>query len=222
MMAKLFRHYGLLALCSLALPAAAVAQDASIGFGQDSTTTQSSSSSSQTTVTAQSDTGTGTGKDGSDQTQGDSGFGNMGSMTTETTTTGSSHSESRSHVSDVEVDIGRPDNRGDDWGHDRHRGGPPINDSDLFGDWTLGQENGSSCTITLKDSQWFGGYGAWVPAGCPDGFYPVNRWLLSGNQLLLTDTSNQVIGRFRPSGGGRWSGRRESDGTRIYLNPRQR
>lgn len=206
MMAKLFPHYGLLALCSLALPAAAVAQDASIGFGQDTTTMQSSSSS-QTTVTTRSDTGTG--QDG-------------GSMTTETTTTGSSHSESRSHGSDVEVDIGRPDNRGDDWGHDRHRGGPPINDSDLFGDWTLGQENGSSCTITLKDSQWFGGYGAWVPAGCPDGFFSVNRWLLSGNQLLLTDTNNQVIGRFRPSGGGRWSGRRESDGTRIYLNPRQR
>jgi len=220
MMAKLFPHYGLLALCSLALPAAAVAQDASIGFGQDTTTTQSSSSSSQTTVTTQSDTGTS--QDGSDQAQGDSAFGNMGSMTTETTTTGSSHSESRSHGSDVEVDIGRPDNRGDDWGHDRHRGGPPINDSDLFGDWTLGQENGSSCTITLKDSQWFGGYGAWVPAGCPDGFFSVNRWLLSGNQLLLTDTNNQVIGRFRPSGGGRWSGRRESDGTRIYLNPRQR
>ncbi len=220
MMAKLFPHYGMLALCSLALPAAAVAQDASIGFGQDTTTTQSSSSSSQITVTTQSDTGTG--QDGSDQAQGDSDFGNMGSMTTETTTTGSSHSESRSHGSGVEVDIGRPDNRGDDWGHGRHRGGPPIDDSDLFGDWTLGQENGSSCTITLKDSQWFGGYGAWVPAGCPDGFFSVNRWLLSGNQLLLTDTNNQVIGRFRPSGGGRWSGRRESDGTRIYLNPRQR
>lgn len=214
MMAKRFPHYGLLALCSLAFPAAAVAQDASIGFGQDTTTTQSSSSS-QTTVTTQSDTG-------SDQTQDDSGFGNMGSMTTETTTTGSSHSESRSHGSDVEVDIDRPDYRGDDWGHDRHRGGPPINDNDLFGDWTLGQENGSSCTITLKDSQWFGGYGAWVPAGCPDGFFSVNRWVLSGNQLLLTDTNNQVIGRFRPSGNGRWSGRRESDGTRIYLNPRQR
>lgn len=87
MMAKRFPHHGLLALCSLALPAAAVAQDASIGTGQDD----------------------------SDQTQGDSGFGNMGSMTTETTTTGSSHSQARSHGSDVEVDIGRPDNRGDDW-----------------------------------------------------------------------------------------------------------
>lgn len=194
MMAKRFPHYGLLALCSLALPVAAMAQGASIGFGQD----------------------------GSDQTQGDSGFGNMGSMTTGTTTTGSSHSESRSRGSDVDLDISRPDNRGDDWGGDRHRDGPLINDSDLFGDWTLGQENGSSCTITLKDSHWFGGYGAWVPAGCPDGFFPVNRWLLSGNQLLLTDTNNQVIGRFRPSGGGRWSGRRESDGTRMYLNPQQR
>lgn len=218
-MAKLFPHYGLLALCSLSVPAIAGAQDASFGFGQATTTTQSSSSS-QTSSTTQSSSGDDQDQ-GRDKSQDQSGFGNMGSMTTETTTTGSSHSESRSHSSGAEVDIGYHDDNRDDWGHDRHRGGPPANDSDLFGDWTLGQENGSSCTITLKDSQWFGGYGAWVPAGCPDGFFSVNRWLLSGNQLLLTDTNNQVIGRFRPSGGGRWSGRRESDGARIYLNPRQ-
>ncbi|MGE8257806.1 MAG: AprI/Inh family metalloprotease inhibitor [Stenotrophomonas sp.] len=219
-MAKLFPHYGLLALCSLALPATAMAQDASFGFGQDTTSTQTTSSS-QTTTTTQSNNGTGQ-DDSGDPAQSNTDFGNMGSMTTETTTSGNSHSESRSRSSGAEVDIGYRDDNRDDWGSDRHHGGWSVRDSDLFGDWTLGQENGSSCTITLKDSQWFGGYGAWVPAGCPDGFFSVNRWLLSGNQLLLTDTNNQVIARFRPSGGGRWSGRRESDGTRIYLNPRQR
>lgn len=219
-MAKLFPNYGLLALCSLALPATAMAQDASLGFGQDTTSTQTTSSS-QTTTTTQSNNDTGQ-DDSGDPAQSNTDFGNMGSMTTKTTTSGNSHSESRSRSSGAEVDIGYHDDNRDDWGSDRHHGGRSVRDSDLFGDWTLGQENGASCTITLKDSQWFGGYGAWVPAGCPDGFFSVNRWMLSGNQLLLTDTNNQVIARFRPSGGGRWSGRRESDGTRIYLNPRQR
>jgi hypothetical protein len=58
-----------------------------------------------------------------------------------------------------------------------------------------------------------------VPAGCPDGFFSANRWVLSGDQLLLTDTSNTVFGRFSFSGGGRWSGSRKSDGVRAYLNP---
>ena len=104
---------------------------------------------------------------------------------------------------------------------DRHRGGRDVRDSDLFGSWTLGQENGNTCTIELKNSEWFGGYSAYVPAGCPDGFFSANRWVLSGNQLLLTDTNNTVFGRFRASGGGRWSGFRESDGARLYLNPRR-
>ncbi|HYQ21942.1 AprI/Inh family metalloprotease inhibitor [Stenotrophomonas sp.] len=208
-MAIRFPHAGLLALCSLALSATAGAQDASFGAGQ-STTTQSSNRS-QTSETTRSTTGSG---------QDDSDFANMGAVTTETTTTGSAHSESRSHSSDAEVDIRYHDDSDDDWHSGRHHERGSVRDSDLPGDWTLGQENGSSCTITLKDSQWFGGYGAWVPAGCPDGFFAVNRWLLSGNELLLTDTNNQVIGRFRQGGGGRWSGRRESDGSRIYLNPR--
>jgi hypothetical protein len=72
----------------------------------------------------------------------------------------------------------------DDWGRDR-RGGRDVRDSDLFGSWTLGQENGNTCSIELKNIEWFGGYGAYVPAGCPDGFFSANRWVLSGNQLLL-------------------------------------
>lgn len=214
-MATVFPCLGLLALCSLAAPATTLAQDASIGFGQQSSSTQSSSTS-QTTETTRSTSGS-SNDDSAGKNMGDSAFGNLGSMTTRSSSTGSSHSESRSERKGAEIDIGFHEDRSDDWSHDRHRG-DPVNESDLFGNWTLGQENGNSCTIELKNSPWFGGYGAWVPAGCPDEFFAANRWLLSGNQLLITDTDNKVIGRFRQSGGGRWSGQRESDGARLYLN----
>lgn len=182
-------------LCFLALPA--LAQDASFGFGEQTSRTEQTTQSSST------------------QTQ------SSGAMTTQTTTSGSSQSETRSESKGLDVDFGFHDNN-DDWDHDRQRGGRGVREGDLFGSWTLGQENGSTCTIELKSIEWFGGYSAYVPAGCPDGFFSANRWVLSGNQLLLTDTSNTVFGRFRTSGGGRWSGFRESDGARLYLNPKGR
>ena len=215
-MATVFPYLGLLALCSLAAPATTLAQDASIGFGQQSSSTQSSSTS-QTTETTRSTSGS-SNDDSAGKNTGDSAFGNLGSMTTRLSSIGSSHSESRSERKDVGIDISFDDSNNDDGSNDRHRDGSRVIDSDMFGRWTLGQENGKSCTIELKDSPWFGGYGAWVPAGCPDDFFSANRWLLSGNQLLITDTDNKVIGRFRQTGGGRWSGRRESDGARLYLN----
>jgi len=193
-MAALLSRTCLSALCWVALPV--LAQDASFGFGEQSVRTEQSTQSIST------------------QTQ------SSGAVTTQTTTSGSSQSESRSEKKDINVGLGFHDDN-DDWGHDRHRGGRDVRDSDLFGSWTLGQENGSACTIELKNSEWFGGYSAYVPAGCPDGFFSANRWVLSGNQLLLTDSSNTVFGRFRASGGGRWSGFRESDGARLYLNPRR-
>ncbi|AWH53597.1 hypothetical protein C1924_10600 [Stenotrophomonas sp. ESTM1D_MKCIP4_1] len=210
-MATRFPYPRLLALCGLAMPVIAGAQDAASGVVQASTTHSSSTSSTSETVRSTT---------ASDPPQSAVGSGNA--ITTETTTTGNSRSSSRSDNSSVELDIGYHREDDDDLDGDRRHGRMPSREDYLFGDWTLGQENGSSCTITLKDSPWFGGYGAWVPAGCPDGFFAVNRWLLSGNQLLLTDTNNQVIGRFRSSGGGRWSGHRESDGARLYLNPARR
>lgn len=192
-MAALLARSCLSAMCFLALPA--LAQDASFGFGEQTSRTEQTTQSSST------------------QTQ------SSGAMTTQTTTSGSSQSETRSESKGLDVDFGFHDNN-DDWDHDRQRGGRGVRESDLFGSWTLGQENGSTCTIELKSIEWFGGYSAYVPAGCPDGFFSANRWVLSGNQLLLTDTSNTVFGRFRASGGGRWSGFRESDGARLYLNPK--
>lgn len=194
-MAALLARSCLSAMCFLALPA--LAQDASFGFGEQTSRTEQTTQSSST------------------QTQ------SSGAMTTQTTTSGSSQSETRSESKGLDVDFGFHDNN-DDWDHDRQRGGRGVREGDLFGSWTLGQENGSTCTIELKSIEWFGGYSAYVPAGCPDGFFSANRWVLSGNQLLLTDTSNTVFGRFRASGGGRWSGFRESDGARLYLNPKGR
>lgn len=205
-----------LTFCSLALalPAAVSAQDASIGFGQQNSSTQSSSTS-QTSTTSQTTTGS---------TQDDTRVGgdnNFGATTTQSSITGSEHSETRSRSNTAEVDIDVHDND-DDWANDRHRSNRGLRVSDLFGNWTLGQEGGNSCTLQLKDNPWFGGYAAYAPAGCPDGFFSANRWVLSGNQLLITDGNNTVIGRFRQSGSGRWSGRRESDGARLYLNPTAR
>lgn len=194
-MAAVLARTCLLTLCCLALPA--LAQDASFGIGQQTIRTDQTTQSSST------------------ETQ------SSGAMTTQTTTSGSSQSETRSESKGLDVDFGFHDNN-DDWDHDRQRGGRSVREGDLFGSWTLGQENGSTCTIELKSIEWFGGYSAYVPAGCPDGFFSANRWVLSGNQLLLTDASNTVFGRFRASGGGRWSGFRESDGARLYLNPKGR
>ncbi|MCF3499348.1 hypothetical protein B9Y75_01745 [Stenotrophomonas maltophilia] len=194
-MAALLAPSCLSALCCLAV--AALAQDASFGFGEQTTRTE------QTT------------QSGSTQTR------SGGAITTQTTTSGSSQSETRSQNKGMDLDFGFHDNS-DDWGHDRRRDDRDVRDSDLFGSWTLGQENGSNCTIELKNIEWFGGYSAYVPVGCPDGFFSANRWVLSGNQLLLTDSSDTVFGRFRASGGGRWSGYRETDGARLYLNPKGR
>ncbi|HGM7319070.1 TPA: AprI/Inh family metalloprotease inhibitor [Stenotrophomonas maltophilia] len=132
----------------------------------------------------------------------------------------SSHDPSpRRQRSQTEVSFSSHDDS-DQWRRDnrRHRN-RDVRDDDLFGRWTLGQENGSTCTIEPRNSEWFGGYSAYVPAGCRDGFFPANRWVLSGDELLLTDTSNTVFGRFHTSGGGRWSGALKSDGTRLYLHP---
>ncbi|WP_234412801.1 MULTISPECIES: AprI/Inh family metalloprotease inhibitor [Stenotrophomonas] len=145
----------------------------------------------------------------------------VGEQSTTTQTTSSETTQTRSSRSEIDISI--DDGADDDWGESRGHGArhrrDDVDERDLFGQWTLGQEGGNSCTIELKDSTWFGGYGAWVPAGCPDGVFSVNRWLLSGNDLLLTDTNNTVIARFRQSGSGRWSGRRVADGARLYLNP---
>lgn len=141
----------------------------------------------------------------------------VGELSTTTQTNSSETTHTRSSRS--EIDISLDDGADDDWGHAARHRRDDVDERDLFGQWTLGQEGGNSCTIELKDSTWFGGYGAWVPAGCPDGVFSVNRWLLSGNDLLLTDTNNTVIARFRQSGSGRWSGRRLADGGRLYLNP---
>lgn len=156
--------------------------------------------------TEQSITGSGTSTDTTD-TRSDS-WTNAGSVETTTTSSGHSHSETRSHDSWSDISVGT----GGGWNHPA-----PPNEA-IVGRWSLAQDGGDHCTIELKADEWFGGHRAYTPAGCPDGFFDVNRWTVSGNQLQLTDTNNRIIGRFWPAGDGRWSGKRESDGARMSLN----
>lgn len=211
-----------LTTCALWLTASlAFAQDAAFGLQQQTTSTEQTSTSS-TTSTVQSGTGQ---SDGTSTDQnGDAAFGNLGTITEQSNSSGSSQTRSKSRSSSVDVDLtadGAWDDD-DDRGHGHRPGDRSAWEANMVGNWTLGQESGNTCTVQLKDNPWFGGYGAYVPAGCPDGFFQASRWVMSGNQLLITDSNNQVIGRFRPSGAGRWSGRRESDGARLFLNPATR
>lgn len=88
----------------------------------------------------------------------------------------------------------------------------------IAGRWRLIEGSDSICNIELRTNTWFGGFSAYTHAGCPKEFFSVNRWVLSGDQLQLTDTNDHVIGRFWPMNNGNWIGRRESDGSEIYLN----
>ena len=148
--------------------------------------------------------------------------GNAGVMTgTITPQSTSSHSESTSHGSGSSVSVGVgpavivgpatvPQARTGDAGV-----APP--NPDLPGTWILGLNAGGSCTITLQTTAWYGGWQAYLPTGCPEGFADVDRWVQSGNQLLLTTRSDLIQGQFWQAGPGLWTGRRESDGAPMYL-----
>lgn len=89
----------------------------------------------------------------------------------------------------------------------------------VLGQWTIGDKDGSStCSLTLYPDESFGLRRAWTTAGCPDGFFGVNRWRAAGRDLQLTDMSGKVIGSFRQVGPGRFEGQRQSDGAAIYLS----
>ncbi|SFR77196.1 hypothetical protein SAMN04487782_0209 [Stenotrophomonas maltophilia] len=88
----------LAALCCLSLPV--MAQEASFGFGQQSTET------SQTTQTSTTQSSDGTAS------------GNSGSMTSQSSTRSETRSESSSESTGVDLDIGVPDDT-DRWGQER-------------------------------------------------------------------------------------------------------
>ena len=138
---------------------------------------------------------------------------NAGSVQTTTSSSGHSHEASRSHHDEWSLSAGDDDGAGAPWGRPSN-----MPTEALAGRWTLAEDGGDTCSIELRETQWFGGHSAYVPAGCPKDFFDVNRWVMAGNQLQLTDTGNRVIGRFWAAGPGRWTGRRESDGAKVYLN----
>lgn len=137
---------------------------------------------------------------------------NAGSLQTTTHSSGHRHEVSTSHDDAWSLSAG-DDPDGPPWGRPS---APPT--EAMAGRWTLAEDGGDTCSIELRQTQWFGGHSAYVPAGCPRDFFDANRWVMAGNQLQLTDTGNRVIGRFWAAGPDRWAGRRESDGAKVYLN----
>lgn len=136
---------------------------------------------------------------------------------------GYSHSESRSESSSTRITIGDDSDDSQDRAYTRPHwsngwGRAAIPTDAMAGKWMLRDEGGKYCGITLELTQWLGSYRATVPAGCPDGFFFVNRWTLAGNELQLIDSYDKVIGRFRATTPDRWTGQRDSDGARMYLN----
>lgn len=116
-MAAVLARTCLSTLCCLALPA--VAQDASIRFGEQTTRTEQTTRSSNTQT----------------RNSGVSASGDIGAMATQSTTRYSSQSEMRSKSKAVDVDVGAGlHDRDDDRGHDRRRS-RDVRDSDLFGRW---------------------------------------------------------------------------------------
>ena len=128
---------------------------------------------------------------------------NAGRRETETHSSSESHSSSSSRSSS----FGLGPSREDDWSI-----------QSVLGQWTLGEKDGgSTCATTLYEDESFGLRRAWTTAGCPDGFFSVNRWRAAGRDLQLMDMGGQVIGSFRQVGPGRFEGRRASDGAAVYL-----
>lgn len=144
---------------------------------------------------------------------------NAGSMTgTIIGNSGSSHTESRSESSSTSFSIGTDTN---EVAHPEWSPGTPgsiaVSPSMVFGQWTLSTNEGQSCAASLKDTNFFGGFMAYLPSNCPAEFFPVRRWAVSGNQLQLTDTNGHVIARFWTAGRDRWVGHSESNGAHLSL-----
>lgn len=122
--------------------------------------------------------------------------------------------QTETHTSSSSFSFGIP-HRGDD-----DRGGQGSwSPQSVLGKWTISAPDGfQSCTLSLYPDGSFGLKRAWTSAGCPNGFFSVNRWRSAGRNLQLTDMGGKIIGSFRQVGPGRFAGRRASDGAPVFLS----
>lgn len=87
----------------------------------------------------------------------------------------------------------------------------------LFGNWTLGAEDGShKCRIVLGGVPIGTSYAARGEADCPQAFAAVQTWEIQGDELVLRNQSRGVVGRLQPTGPFRFDGQGEG-GAAVYL-----
>lgn len=93
----------------------------------------------------------------------------------------------------------------------------PIPAQSLFGNWTLGESNGSrKCRLILGGALIGSAYSARSEADCPAALTAVQSWEIQGDQLVLRNQSRGVVGRLQPTGPFRFDGQSEG-GAAVYL-----
>jgi hypothetical protein len=94
--------------------------------------------------------------------------------------------------------------------------GTVIPAQSLFGNWTLGAEDGShKCRIVLGGVPIGTSYAARGEADCPQAITAVQTWEIDGDELVLRNQSRGVVGRLQPTGPFRFDG--QSEGASVYL-----
>jgi hypothetical protein len=95
--------------------------------------------------------------------------------------------------------------------------GTVIPAQSLFGNWTLGVENGSrKCNIVLGGVPIGTAYAARGEASCPQAFTSVQTWEIQGDELVLRNQARSVVGRLQPTGPFRFDGQADG-GSSVFL-----
>lgn len=81
---------------------------------------------------------------------------------------------------------------------------PAVNRDSLVGAWKV-TTAGSSCQMFMALTQWSGGFRA-ASRGCPGDAASVSAWDVSGSQVVLKDSTGNVVARLYSSGATRYDG----------------
>jgi Protease inhibitor Inh len=82
--------------------------------------------------------------------------------------------------------------------------GPAVSEDALVGAWKV-STGGSSCQMFMAKTKWSGGFRA-ASRGCPGDAASVSAWSVSGNQVVLKDSSGNQVATLFSSGGTRYDG----------------
>jgi Protease inhibitor Inh len=91
----------------------------------------------------------------------------------------------------------------------------PVNRDALVGAWKV-TTAGSSCQMFMALTQWSGGFRA-ASRGCPGDAASVSAWDVTGSQVVLKDSSGNIVARLFASGASRYDGT-TSSGQPISLS----